>query len=48
MDRDLTYSRLIAGLKQAEVDINRKMLADLAVHDPAAFGKLAEVAKQSS
>ena len=45
---DLTYSRMIAGLKKANVDINRKMLADLAVHDPAAFGKLAEVAKQSS
>ena len=44
---DLTYSRLIAGLKKAKVDINRKMLADLAVHDPVAFGKVAEVAKQS-
>ena len=44
---DLTYSRLIAGLKKADVEINRKMLADLAVRDPAAFGKLAEVAKQS-
>ena len=47
-EHDLSYSRLIAGLKQAHVDINRKMLADLAVHDPVAFGKLAEVAKQSS
>jgi len=44
---DLTYNRFIAGLKQAEVEINRKELADLAVHDPAAFGELAEVVKRS-
>ncbi len=44
---DLTYNRFIAGLKQADVEINRKELADLAVHDPAAFGELAEVAKKS-
>jgi large subunit ribosomal protein L20 len=44
---DLTYNRFIAGLKQAEVEINRKELADLAVHDPAAFGELAEVVKKS-
>jgi large subunit ribosomal protein L20 len=44
---DLTYNRFIAGLKQAEVEINRKELADLAVHDPAAFGELAEVARKS-
>ncbi len=44
---DLSYSRFMSGLKKAGVDINRKMLADLAVRDPAAFGELAEVAKQS-
>ena len=44
---DLSYNRLIAGLKKADVEINRKVLADLAVHDPAAFGELAEVAKKS-
>jgi large subunit ribosomal protein L20 len=44
---DLSYSRFIAGLKKAGVEINRKLLADLAVRDPAAFGELAEVAKKS-
>jgi len=44
---DLSYNRLIAGLKKADIEVNRKMLADLAVHDPAAFGELAEVAKKS-
>ncbi|HEX9692082.1 MAG TPA: 50S ribosomal protein L20 [Gemmatimonadales bacterium] len=44
---DLSYSRFMSGLKKAGVDINRKMLADLAVRDPAAFGELAEVAKNS-
>lgn len=44
---DLSYSRFMSGLKKAGVEINRKVLADLAVRDPAAFGELAEVAKQS-
>ncbi len=44
---DLSYSRFMSGLRKAGVEINRKMLADLAVRDPAAFGELAEVAKQS-
>jgi large subunit ribosomal protein L20 len=44
---DLSYNRFMAGLKKADVEINRKVLADLAVHDPAAFGELAEVAKKS-
>jgi large subunit ribosomal protein L20 len=44
---DLSYSRFIAGLKRSGVEINRKMLADIAVHDPAAFSELAEVAKKS-
>ncbi len=41
----LSYSRLVYGLSQAGVDVNRRMLADLAVHDPEAFGRLAETAK---
>jgi large subunit ribosomal protein L20 len=40
----VTYSRLIAALKKAGVDLDRKMLADLAVRDPAAFGDLARLA----
>ena len=44
---DLSYSRFINGLKRAEVEIDRKILADIAVHDPAAFGVLAEQAKSS-
>lgn len=41
----LSYSRLISGLKQAGIEINRKMLADIAVNDQRAFGKLVQVAK---
>ena len=43
----LSYSRLVAGLKKGGVEINRKVLADLAVRDADAFGKLAEVAKNN-
>ena len=43
----LSYSGLISGLKKANIDINRKILADLAVRDAAAFAKLAEVAKSA-
>ena len=38
-----TYSRFIAGLHRAEVDVDRKMLADLAVRDPQAFSALVRV-----
>jgi large subunit ribosomal protein L20 len=41
----LSYSRLINGLLKAEVEVDRKMLADLAVHDAAAFGAIAAQAK---
>jgi large subunit ribosomal protein L20 len=41
----LSYSRFIAGLNAAGVEVDRKILADLAVTDIAAFGKLVEVAK---
>ena len=43
----LSYSTMISGLKRAHVDVNRKLLADLAVRDAAAFAKLAEVAKSA-
>jgi large subunit ribosomal protein L20 len=43
----LTYSKLISGLRVAEVEVDRKMLAELAVNEPQAFAALAEVAKQS-
>ena len=43
----LSYSRLIAGLRLAEVEVDRKILAELAVNEPDAFAALAEVAKQS-
>jgi len=41
----LSYNRFIAGLKAADVQVDRKVLADLAVNDPEAFGALVEVAK---
>lgn len=41
----LSYSRLMHGLKVAGIEVNRKMLADLAVNDKAAFNELATVAK---
>ena len=40
-----SYSRFIAGLKAAEVEVDRKILADLAVNDPAAFAAIVEVAR---
>ncbi len=43
----LSYSRLIHGLKIAGVDLNRKVLADIAVRDPQGFGQLAEKARQA-
>ncbi len=43
----LSYSRFIAGLKKASIEIDRKVLADLAVHDKQAFGQLAEQARAS-
>ncbi len=42
---DLSYSRFMNGLHKAEIEVDRKMLADLAVHDIDAFGQLAEKAK---
>jgi len=43
----ISYSRLICGLKKAGCEINRKMLADLAIKDLQAFGQIAQAAKQA-
>ena len=43
----LSYSRFINGLKKSDIEINRKMLAELAVNDAEGFSKLAEIAKGS-
>jgi large subunit ribosomal protein L20 len=44
-EHGLSYSRMVHGLKQAGVEVDRKNLADLAVADPKAFAELAELAK---
>lgn len=44
-ENGLSYSRLIAGLKKASIEIDRKVLADLAVHEKEAFSAIAEKAK---
>lgn len=44
----LSYSRLIAGLKKANVEINRKILADIAINSPEKFEELVKVAKSGS
>jgi large subunit ribosomal protein L20 len=41
----LTYSKFMAGLKKASIDIDRKVLADMAVHDPAAFAAIVDKVK---
>ena len=43
--RDYNYSRFIAGLKKANITLNRKMLSQIAIADPAAFDQLVELAK---
>ncbi|EAL5440068.1 50S ribosomal protein L20 [Campylobacter jejuni] len=43
---DLSYSRFINGLKKAGIELDRKILADLAMNDSAAFAKIAEAAKK--
>ena len=42
---DISYSRFVAGLKAAEIEVDRKILADLAVRDSAAFGALVSTAR---
>jgi len=44
-ENDLSYSRFIAGLNAAGIEVDRKILAELAVSDPAAFGRLVTAAK---
>ena len=44
---DFKYSWLIDGLNKANIEINRKMLAELAISDPAAFTKLVEISKKA-
>jgi large subunit ribosomal protein L20 len=41
----VTYSKFMAGLKKAQIDVDRKVLADLAVHDPAGFGSIVDKVK---
>lgn len=43
-EHGMSYNKFMSGLRSAGVDIDRKMLADLAVHDPEAFGRLVDVA----
>jgi len=43
----MSYSRFISGLKKAEIEVNRKMLSEMAIHDPAGFKALVDVAKES-
>ena len=47
-ENGLSYNKLIHGLKVAGVDLDRKILADIALQDPAAFTKLAETARKAS
>ncbi len=44
----MSYSQLINGLKRAEVDVNRKMLADIAVNDPDGFRRFVELAREAA
>ena len=44
---DITYSRLMDGLKKANIDINRKMLSEMAINDAAAFTALVDTAKKA-
>ena len=44
---DINYSRFMNGLKKANIEINRKMLSEIAINDPQAFANLVETAKKS-
>ncbi len=44
----MSYSKFINGLKKSNIDLNRKVLADMAVNDPAAFARLVEIAKAAA
>ena len=45
--RDINYSRFINGLKLASIDLNRKMLSEIAIHDPECFDSIVEQAKSA-
>ena len=47
MTRDIRYSRLIAALKCANIELNRKMLSEIAIHDPATFDAIVTMAKDA-
>lgn len=42
---EISYSRLMNGLKLAGIEVNRKMLSEMAIHDPAGFSRMVELAK---
>ena len=44
---DISYSRLMNGLKKSNIEINRKILSEMAIHDPAAFATLGDTAKKA-
>jgi large subunit ribosomal protein L20 len=46
-EHDMSYSRFINGMKKAGIEINRKMLSEMAIKDPASFKSLVELAKKS-
>ena len=44
--RGISYSRFMGGLKRANIALNRKMLSEIAIHDPAAFDKIVDLARK--
>ena len=48
VDAEMTYSRFVNGLAKAGIEVDRKVLADLAVHEPDAFGAIVEQAKAAA
>lgn len=46
-EQGLSYSRFISGLKKANIELDRKILSDIAIEDPATFGKIVEKAKSA-
>ena len=46
-ENGLTYGRFVEGLKKADIQLDRKMLADLAIRDSATFGRIVEIAKSA-
>lgn len=47
-EKDINYSRFIAGLKKAKIDLNRKMISEMAINDPKAFDLIVEKAKNAN